>query len=657
MRGAALVLAGLTLVVFLANRQWLRECVLVNSPAYDALVYQNQSYTDYLLIRQEGPAAIWRKYTDGRWHVPPLHMLSGTLAYLLLGTDPANFHIMPAVWAWLMLLAVFGFMHYFTGRLVWAATATSLVMVVPSLVTFGLRVSQTDFSAGCAFTLATYLLVASTGLKRRGVGICYALAVSAAMLMKSSLTPYFAAHAGIWAGYAWLDRCGLRRRLANAALAVLMVAALAGWYYVANYRRIIGYYTEWGTTLSRLSQERFGLHGAVDHLLFYLRALHDFHLSVQGFWLYVLAVCLCIILLTWAAWRTRSLPADGRLRLGLVVALVWLVVPYGILTVYASKARTVDYPFLAAWFIIPVLAVAAAVPRRRALLAALLIFGPGVLGGVAQQTQNLATGRAAANWREAEILGDILADAEARGLERVVVSNTFVDRYLTSENLSFFVLNGTYPQWRGRYAVAALGYYDRAEDFYHAVSQADYVLARAGGPPLPYHPDNQLTPAVNGLVAASPDFVEMSRFALPDTSQLTVYRHQGRQRLRHDVPNSDGWITGPFAVDIYGQARDVQLRLSGRMPLPQAGGYPAALLLRNAAGRSCSEAVVTDSEPFVLVLRVPAVSLTGAPDKTRFWLDSPSAFRPNDVGTSQDDRRLLLLLDSLELADVEQAAP
>src|SRR4051794_14245851 len=68
---ATLVLGAVVLVLFLLTRQILRETALVNSPSFDALVYQNQSYDDYSLLREGGIGAVLEKYSSGRWSAPP----------------------------------------------------------------------------------------------------------------------------------------------------------------------------------------------------------------------------------------------------------------------------------------------------------------------------------------------------------------------------------------------------------------------------------------------------------------------------------------------------------------------------------------------------------------------------------------------------------
>jgi hypothetical protein len=647
---AAVVLGGLVLILFFANRQWLRENVLQNSPAYDALVYQNQSYDDYLLIRHGGFSAVLEKYTDGRWHVPPLYMLSGTLTYIFLGTDPANFYIMPAVWLYLMLLSTFGITHYYTGKVLWGGVASVSLLVTPSLVNFGLRVSQIDFSAGCAFTAATYLFILSEGLKRPRWAALYGCAGCIAILMKSSLTPYFAAHALLFVMGMVLEPLHRRRRFLGAVIVVSVLLLLTGWFYWSNWRQIVAYYAEWGTTLSHISEERFGLDSWWKHLLFYGGLLYGFHLRASSFWPFCYAAVASLSLFAWVSWQTRTASGDRRSLTGIIVVMLWLIIPYAILTAYPSKAPTVDFPFLAAWFVVPVLMLASVCRGRWVPVAALVVFGPHVLYGAKITSDYLVMQSPTRDWRESEILADILRDAESRGLDRMAVSNTFIDRYLTSENLRFFVLSGEHAKWRSRFAVTPIGYYTRSEDFLKAVKQADYVLTRWGAT-LPHHPDNELTEAVNDALSAAAEFSILDRYRLPDSSELVVMRHDARQWLRHAGVQDDGWITAPFRLELAGPARDTTIRLVGRMPLPAGSEYPAVFILRTTDGSEIGRAHVVDQSQVSLEIAVPADVMTQAPGPTTLWLESPNAFIPHDLGISADDRLLLLLPERIDLVE------
>ena len=334
MRRVALWLALACAVIFLINRQWLRANTLLNSPAFDALVYQNQSYDDYWLIRTEGFGALFDKYTKGQWHVPPLYMLSGTCAYLMFGLDPANFYMAPAVWLFLYALGVYGFIHFWTGRILWAALGTALVLSMPSVVSFGLRVSQIDFSVGAAFTWATYLLVRSEGLRHRQSAVAYMIFASACLLLKSSILPYFLAHAALGLLYGWNDPENRRTRALNLAIVAAAAALMTGWFFAANLRQVLHYYTTWGTKLSAISRTNYGIVTPLDNLLFYLKAFAAFHLQKHYLVLQGHLALWMVLALGWAVFRYSRYAEAKKRWAGLAVSAIWLLIPYAILTMY-----------------------------------------------------------------------------------------------------------------------------------------------------------------------------------------------------------------------------------------------------------------------------------------------------------------------------------
>ena len=91
-RRVCVFLVLLSVFLGLMSRQWISRNVL-NSPSYDALVYQNQSYDDLHLLEQEGWKGYFKKYRSGAWHVPPLYVTLGTFSYMLFGLDPINAYL------------------------------------------------------------------------------------------------------------------------------------------------------------------------------------------------------------------------------------------------------------------------------------------------------------------------------------------------------------------------------------------------------------------------------------------------------------------------------------------------------------------------------------------------------------------------------------
>jgi hypothetical protein len=646
MRRVTLVLACAVAVVFLLNRQVLRETVLVNSPSYDALVYQNQSYEDYTLIRDRGLSALASKYTDGRWSAPPLYPLLGTLAYLLFGRDPANFYITPAIGLFFLVLGTYGFVHHWTGARRWAILATLLIATVPSVVTFGLRVSQIDFAVGALFTWATYVLVVSDGLRRRSWALVYAVTGGVCLLLKSSIVLYFLAHALIWSLYLLADAANRRVRVLHAAGVIAIVLLLSGWFYVTNFRQITAYYTAFGTTLSNISSPRGAGSTAVDEVLFYWRSFSGFHEADQHLRPYEAAIALGGVALLLVAVLRRCW-LNARACVGLLTAAIWLAVPYAILSVYASKANAVDFPFLAAFFVIPILVLASAGNGALALVAPLAVM-PLVLSQLPDQVHNLTVADAVPSWREAEILGDLLADASRRGLRDVNVTNDFVSGELTSENLRFFVDNGTFSSWQGHYHVLPLTYYFDADSYYRFLLTADYVLAKTGNLAPPQHPDNLLTPALNERLAHSSEMEQVESYDLPDGTQLLLYRNVARRSVSYPKPMPDGWIAPRLPVTLQGPAEDRRLRLTGSAPLPGALAYPVHLMLERADGQPVTApAAIPDGSPFSVDLVVPAGALARSGGSTVLYLTSDRAFRPADYGVSSDGRLLMLRLTGI----------
>ena len=650
MARAAFLLAFVVFTIFMANRQWLRDNTLRNSPGFDALVYQNQSYDDYILVRKEGPFALYKKYTDGRWHVPPLYMMSGTLTYLLFGRDPANFYIPPAVWFYLMILSVYGYLHYWTGRWLWAAAGALLLLTTPSVVTFGLRVSQTDFSVGAAFTLSTYILIASGGLLTWRGALLYAASAGVCALLKSSIVPYFLAHVAIGAVYLWADPERRWTRLKNAALATVAIFAFTGWFYFNNMRQIISYYTEWGGKMSAVTQKYAGIETWVDHVLFYLRSFASFHLHQQHWKLYALIAIASAVL--WAVAvvlrKKREVPA-----VAVLITTLWIAIPYAILTMYQSKAYSVDFPFIAVFYILPLLFAASVFRGRAASMAAVLIlFAPLILFQSASQARALLVDERTADWRELEVLGDMLKDAERRGLAAVYVSNAFIHRYLTSENLRFFVVNGTFRNWQDKYKVLPLRYFDDAESYYKFLLDADYVLAKTGGYEPPLHPDNVLAPRVNEMLASSSVFAKFKKYPLPDGSDLIVYRNEKKSWIDHPEPLADGWIPPRFPVTLYGERDTWRLRLTGAIPLPESGMYPASVYLEDESGERVVKAgEVYDGARFEMVFTIPESVFTGRSGAVTLYLTSDRAYRPIDFGLSSDARELLMLFYKLTIVE------
>jgi len=645
-RRAALVLAAIVGVLFLLNREVLRDTVLVNSPSFDALVYQNQSYDDLSLIRSSGPLAVLSKYADGRRSSPPLYSLIGTLSYMLFGRDPANFYILPGVSLWILALGTFGYVHHWASSRLWSWVAAAAVLTIPSVVTFGLRISQIDFAVGASFTFATYVLVASDGLRGRRWSAVYAAFVAACLLLKSSIALYFLAHAVIWLAYIWADAAQRWRRLLHTAAVIAAVAVCAGWFYVRNLPQIIAYYVRFGTTLSNVSHPRDANWSWINEVTFYWQSFTTFHLRADRSMLYAITGAVSLLALALLVLRDRPRAASREMT-GLALAGVWLLVPYAILSAYASKANSVDFPFVAAFFVIPVLAAAIAF-RHRLLPLGVLVFVPLLATQFRDQLANVVIAERTPSWHEEQVLRDLFADADQLGLKDVGVSNAFIHQHLTSENLRYFVVNGTFPEWESHYHILPLGYFFNPDDYYTFLLSADYVLAKTGSYVPSDHPDNVVAPAVNDLLKRSSQMEIIKQYALPDGTELLLFRNASRARLTYPAPLADGWIQPRFPFTFRGPPADRHVQISGRLPLPEGLLYPAHLVLQDARGVAVTSPVeIPDDEARTVMLTVPAGAFpSGAP--TILYLTSDRAYRPADYGVNNDTRELLMLVSSIE---------
>jgi 4-amino-4-deoxy-L-arabinose transferase-like glycosyltransferase len=646
MRRAALVLLVIVGVIFLVNRQWLRDNALMNSPSFDALVYQNRSYEDYLLIRRDGPTAILKKYSNGTWQVPPLYVLSGTFFYLLFGLDPANFYILPAISLFLLMLGTYGFIHYWTGQAAWACLGAALVLTIPSIVAFGLRVSQTDFTVGAVYTWALYLLLVSRGLRNTWLSVLYGVTAGACVLLKSTITLYFLAQILILLVYVIREPEHRTRRLLHAILVACIVCGISGWFFYYNYQQILAYYSMWHNELNQITRDAAGISSPVDELTFYLWSFKDFHLR-GTMMLYLITIITVLIVAIIMSIRARGSLAGRRNLPGLGFACIWFLVPFIILTSYKSKAASVDFPWLAAYFVIPVM-LAAVVLRGRATLIGLLIFAPLLVAQSNLQLSSLLIGSRFEDWRERQIISEILQDVDQRGMVRFTVTNAFIHTHLTSENLRFFILNGTFNGWQNRYAVYPLQYQSDVNEYYRVGLSADYIMTKSGGYIPATHPNNRLAPAVNELLAASPDLVLMKVFDLPDGTQLSLYRNEGRSGVSYPDAASDGWIGPRFPLTFFGRPRDRDIRIQGRILLPPTLQFPAEVFLEDERGEVVSNrATVMSAEPTVLQLTVPASSFSSGAVGTKLYLNSNRVFRPSDDSVSTDARHLMMILNSI----------
>lgn len=644
--GLLLVLCAATT---LATRQWLLRNTAHNPPSYDALVYLNQSYEDLWLLEQQGLGAYLQKQAAAG-HVPPGFTALGTLALLLFGLAPVNTQLANGaallVFSWAAYLL---FRSAGAGRL-GSLLGTLLTAFTPATVGFAQRHFMNDFAAGAGFLLATALLLRTGRLERGSASLGYGAALGTSLLVKSALLAYYLSHGLLLAR--WLlraTRAARRRRLRHAVGAAATATAIAGWFYVPNLGSVLGYYLGWAGSLSALTGEAAGIDGALDHGLFYLRNVASFHLHDASGWVWTVPA---VVLLAAVSARRRlgggwHSPRTGEL-------LLLLVGLYAVLTLYPSKVPVADYGLVPFYLLVPVAYLAGGtrgsrpwLPERALAAAVLAVACVGVLARSADTLLASAPPEARRDWQVREVLAAILEDADQREWNEIEVGSTAVHPYYTCENLRFYVLNGAFPRWRGRFDTSRIGIAAGAEELFSFVEGADYVLTVEGDPGPAHLPNNRFAPQVDAWLAGGRGrFAPLFERRVARQTSVRVFRRL--DRLTSDQLQPDGWATDGFTLRVDTTLPQVRIRIGGRALVPPQLGYPVTLSLEDPAGRRVSDPVVVqDGEPFSETFEVamdPAWNGT-----VRLRLRSDKVFAPREHGLSVDGRRLLVLVDELSL--------
>lgn len=630
------------------TRQWLRRNTLENPPSYDALVYQNQSYDDLALIEQSGWTSYFEKYTSGGWHVPPLYMGLGTLTYLIFGLDPANAYLVNIPFHFL-----FGWSSYLLFRFARAGpalslVATLLVWLAPSTITYALRHFMTDFAAAASYLFATAVLMHSRRLQIRRSAVWFGIAVAMSLLIKSSLLIYYLPHALLLSYWLFRERSHRRERCWNVGLAAALVLSLAGWFYLFNLPQIWRYYLGWAGSRSSVTKTAAGIASTSDSLLYYFRNVARFHFEGVGgrpIWGAITMIMLLGLI--------QQLRHNGRqsYRTG-ALALV-LAGQYFVLTAYPSKVNVVDFSLIPFYFLVPVSWVFAGNTQRRRgwdqKLVAVVLTLLSILSADRALTLVLqpAPFEQRQDWKVKAALSAILDHADRMGYGEVLVGSTAVHPYYTCENLRFYAVSGTFPKWRDRFHIPAIGSAGSAEALYDYIKHSDYVVTVQGWQGPEQIPNNQYAPQVNQWLAEGRGGVSLLfERAVPLDSKVRVFFRP--EHLSHDRLHTDRWATAGFRFRITSSQPEIKIHVLGRLPLPPDLPYPARLILTDEQGHSVSNPIViSDSSAFDGSFRVAM-----HPDwkgKVTLKLASDREFSPSEHSRSSDHRRLLVRVDRVRM--------
>jgi len=630
------------------TRQWLRRNTLENPPSYDALVYQNQSYDDLALIEQSGWTSYFKKYTSGGWHVPPMYMALGTLTYLIFGSDPANAYLVNIPFHFL-----FGWSSYLLFRFARAGpalslVATLLVWLAPSTTTYALRYFMTDFAAAASYLFATAMLMHSRRLRMRRGAVWFGIAVAMSLLVKSSLLIYYLPQAMLVLYWLFRERSHRRECCWNAGLATVLVLGLAGWFYLFNLPQILQYYLGWAGSRSSVTRTAAGIASTSDSLLYYFRNVARFHFMGVGArptWGAISIIALLGLI--------QQLRRNGRQSYRTRALALVLGGQYFVLTAYPSKVNVVDFSLIPFYFLVPVSWVFAGNTQRRRgwdhKLVAVVLTLLSILSADRALTLVLqpAPFEERQDWKVKAALSAILDHADRMGYGEVLVGSTAIHPYYTCENLRFYAISGTFPKWRGRFHIPAIGSAGSAEALYGYVKHSDYIVTIEGWQGPEQIPNNRHAPQVNQWLAEGKGGVSLLfEQTVPRGSKIRVFFRT--EHFNHEELHADGWATAGFRLRITSSQPEINIHMLGRLLLPPGLPYPARLVLTDEQGRDVSNPVaIWDSSAFDGSFRV--VMHPDWKGKVTLKLASDREFSPSEHGLSSDHRRLLVRVDRIRM--------
>jgi hypothetical protein len=559
-------------IVVLLNIQWLQMYQLLNAPQADSLVYLTEAYNDYWAMRNLEFPYLFEKYiTWGNQHVSPMLWWLAAIFFFLFGLDPVNAYLVIAL-AYLVWISGVVYLAWNIYPDAKYATACGLMAAfLPSVAFFGLRHFMLDFVAAAPFIWSTAFLIKSDLLTKRSNVMIYGALAAVTILLRTTSVVYFFSHAAII-----IIQSVMRKRhphYGNMALAVIVVVVGCGWFILPNLQRILDYYGYWAAQAHIANPDIT----FVDNLNFYWDQLRGFHMK-NGFTSVLILTGIGIPLLTVKLYFQkieRGFEARQWLeRILIIVALA--LIPTICLSLYSSRAASVDYPFIAAYMLLPLLLWRAILIKSNSFWIPAMIL---VLAlGYAQAKFLIGAPRMSSSngdFRERDVLKVIFADAENRGLNTVKVGNTAIHQH-NSLSYQYWTLANYFPHWRGRVEGVPIGRTDSAKELAKMNSGANYVITLENYH-ADWHPNNKVAPAANDLLMEHYGMKALPvQFALPDGTTLKILVRQ--ESLSYPQASSDGWHENGVPITIWNpDKKPLPIRVKGK--LTNLSGKPSLAIL------------------------------------------------------------------------------
>jgi len=507
-------------VIALLNIQWMQSFQLLNAPQADSLVYITESFNDYWSLKNGDTSGLFKKYfLDGNQQTSPLLWWLATFSYFILGLNPVNPYIVIALiyLIWVAGIVYLALCIYEDSK--YALACGLMAAFLPSVASHGLRNFMLDFAAAAPFIWATaFLLKSDLGFKRRAV-IIYALLCGITILFHTTLFPYFVSHLVIVFFLAISQK--RHPHYGNMGLAVLVGGFTCGCFIFPNLERIFDYYGYWAFQ----ANEKGASTSFLSNLGFYFNLIQNFHLK----WL---ATCVVMIISLIASGCLVYRFVKGTLEKksvktiinSLIILLPLAFVSIVILSLYSSRAATVDYPYISAYLMLPTFLWRMVSDKIQTFWigAGIMILA---LAGSQAYYLNLFSNKdlSSIDFQEREVLQMILDDAKNHGKKDIVIGNTAIHQH-NSLSYNYWILGSYFPYWRGHVKGASIDRTDSSEELAKMNSQADYVIT-VENYQKKYPPNNIVAPEANSILQNQYGMVYMPlSFDIPGNCTIRILR-------------------------------------------------------------------------------------------------------------------------------------
>ena len=622
-------------IVALLNLQWMQIFQLLNAPQADSLVYMTESFNDYWSMRNGDFYGQFEKYVlHGGQQTSPLLWWLAAFSYFLLGINPINAYLVIAFIYLLWIAGVIYLAWCIVKDYKYALVCGLMAAFLPSVAAHGLRNFMLDFVAAAPFIWATAFLIKSDlGSKRLEV-IIYSVLCGITILFRTTLVPYFISHLVIIFFLAISQK--RHPHYGNMVLAILVGGLTCGWFIFPNLERIFQYYGYWASQAEANGSSTSFL----SNLRFYFNLVQIFHFKILAT---SVAFAISLIAIGRLVYNFKKGILDQKqidtIKNALIILLPLAMVSTIILSLYSSRAATVDYPYIAAYLMVPPL-----LWRVVSKKVGIFWVGSGImilaLAGTQAHYLVLSPSKnvAGIDFREREVLQMILNDAEVNGMKDIVIGNTPIHQH-NSLSYKYWILGNYFPRWRDHVNGVTIGRTNSAEVLAKMNSNADYVIT-AENYQADWHPNNVVAPEANKILQNLYNMKYMPRsFDVPGGVKIKILKNQ-RPHITLSKAEPDGWHQDNVSITLWNpKLKPIKLKISGNLFQVKSSSKFANIIFSSASDSTKQFTQQTNSRVIDLAFQVP-LDFFDSKGIAKLILKSSWAGQPSSTSNSSDIRKL-----------------